>query len=198
MSSIYFSQNARFVLVTPSDWPAPGWFKKGSPSVHSHYLVKLGHSPHCHAQAYGKAVREANVPCRLGRNFKVAACVVCEDSEGRFLLTRRERNMGFFARAWVFPGGHIEVDEGLDEGALREFREETGIEIEVHKERGKQNRSYSYKGTDVIVEPFFAFESTTRYNMQDPARPGPPNVAHLIIFFKMRLSVKCSEVPLNL
>ena len=37
--------------------------------------------------------------------------------------------MGFFPSAWVFPGGHIEVDEGLDEGALREFFEETGVFI---------------------------------------------------------------------
>ena len=39
--------------------------------------------------------------------------------------------MKFFPRAWVFPGGHIEVDEGLDEGALREFFEETGVEVKT-------------------------------------------------------------------
>ena len=33
-----------------------------------------------------------------------------------------------------FPGGHIEVDEGLDEGALREFHEETGVKVTLeHK-----------------------------------------------------------------
>lgn len=62
-----------------------------------------------------------------GHNYKAAACVVCLDSEGKFLITRRERNMSFFPKAWVFPGGHLDADEGLDEGGLREFYEETGV-----------------------------------------------------------------------
>ena len=48
--------------------------------------------------------------------------------------------MGFFPRAWVFPGGHTEVDEGLDEGALREFAEETGVQIETIKTKGQAER----------------------------------------------------------
>ena len=75
-----------------------------------------------------------------GRNYKVACCVVCEDSEGRLLLSRRNRRMGFFPSAWVFPGGHIEVDEGLDEGALREFHEEIGIEIQTRRTEGQEER----------------------------------------------------------
>ena len=39
--------------------------------------------------------------------------------------------MSFFPRAWVFPGGHIEVDEGLDEGSLREFFEEVGVDVKT-------------------------------------------------------------------
>ena len=54
--------------------------------------------------------------------------------------------MAFFPRAWVFPGGHIEVDEGLDEGSLREFFEETGVHIRTKKVKGQSNRVYSYAG----------------------------------------------------
>ena len=39
--------------------------------------------------------------------------------------------MGSFPSAWVFPGGHLEVDEGLEEGSLREFFEEIGVEIKT-------------------------------------------------------------------
>lgn len=39
--------------------------------------------------------------------------------------------MKFWPKAWVFPGGHIEVDEGLDEGALREVFEETGVDVKT-------------------------------------------------------------------
>ena len=52
--------------------------------------------------------------------------------------------MGFFPSAWVFPGGHIEVDEGLDEGALREFFEETGVQVKTAILVDKEDRKYSY------------------------------------------------------
>ena len=81
----------------------------------------------CSALQYRKAVKDAKVAWECGRNYKAAGCIVCQDSEGRYLLTRRNRRMGFYPSAWVFPGGHLEVDEGLDEGALREFFEETGV-----------------------------------------------------------------------
>ena len=42
--------------------------------------------------------------------------------------------MGFFPSAWVFPGGHIEVDEGLDEGV----QVKTAISVD------KEDRKYSY------------------------------------------------------
>ena len=45
--------------------------------------------------------------------------------------------MKFWPSAWVFPGGHIEVDENLDEGALREFYEETGIKVSVTYQQGQ-------------------------------------------------------------
>lgn len=54
--------------------------------------------------------------------------------------------MHFWPSAWVFPGGHIEVDEGLDEGSLREFYEETGVEVQVDRVDGGSETRYSYAG----------------------------------------------------
>ena len=95
----------------------PDWYNKGLPHLQSHYNVKLGHSTPCN----GKLSQVT------GRNFKGAGCVVCQDSEGRYLITRRSSRMAFWPSAWVYPGGHIEVNEGLDEGSLRELYEETGV-----------------------------------------------------------------------
>lgn len=52
------------------------------------------------------------------------ACVVVEE-QGRFLLLRRPEGM------MVFPGGFIRWREYPEEAALREVREETGIEVRL-------------------------------------------------------------------
>jgi len=46
--------------------------------------------------------------------------------EGRILLTQREDSA-----AWCLPGGHVDPGESLAETAMRECREETGLEVHV-------------------------------------------------------------------
>jgi 8-oxo-dGTP pyrophosphatase MutT (NUDIX family) len=50
------------------------------------------------------------------------ACI--RDSEGRILLLRRADGL------WSVPGGGLEPGERLDQAAVREVREETGLEVE--------------------------------------------------------------------
>jgi ADP-ribose pyrophosphatase YjhB (NUDIX family) len=45
--------------------------------------------------------------------------------EGRLLLGQRREG------AWCIPCGYLEGDEEPAEGARREFREETGLEVEI-------------------------------------------------------------------
>jgi mutator protein MutT len=47
----------------------------------------------------------------------------------RVLLVRRARPP--LAAFWSFPGGVVEIGERLQEAAVREVREETGLEVEV-------------------------------------------------------------------
>ncbi|MBN1284804.1 MAG: NUDIX domain-containing protein [Anaerolineae bacterium] len=46
--------------------------------------------------------------------------------DGRIVLTRRED-----FEVWCLPGGHLEPNETLVQTALREAREETGLEVEL-------------------------------------------------------------------
>ena len=58
-----------------------------------------------------------------------AAVVVLFDHLGRALLTRRAGHLRKFPGQWVFPGGVVEKHESLEEGAVREVFEETGLTI---------------------------------------------------------------------
>ncbi|WP_211169073.1 NUDIX hydrolase [Aromatoleum toluvorans] len=54
---------------------------------------------------------------------------VLMEREGRILLMRRA-GTGFFDGLYSLPGGHVEADESLGRTAVREMREEVGVEID--------------------------------------------------------------------
>jgi ADP-ribose pyrophosphatase YjhB (NUDIX family) len=47
--------------------------------------------------------------------------------EGMVLLARRSQHRTTYPGLWSFPGGHVERDETLTEGLVREAREEVGV-----------------------------------------------------------------------
>ncbi|MBI5355593.1 MAG: NUDIX hydrolase [Candidatus Aenigmarchaeota archaeon] len=46
---------------------------------------------------------------------------------GKIVLIYRKN----FPRGWALPGGHVDAGETLKEAAIREAKEETGLEIEI-------------------------------------------------------------------
>ena len=53
-------------------------------------------------------------------------------SKGQVLLTKRSENAGKYPNFWAVPMGHVEKGEKFIEGAVREFIEETQIEIDIN------------------------------------------------------------------
>lgn len=64
--------------------------------------------------------------------LSVAVCAV--EKDGKLLLLRRKR--GDYQGLWSLPGGKIEHDEHLSEAAVREVREELGIETSFRRYLG--------------------------------------------------------------
>ena len=55
-----------------------------------------------------------------------------EDERGRVLVVKhRPERGGFWQGKWICPGGELEPGETIEEGIIREVREETRLEIEL-------------------------------------------------------------------
>jgi ADP-ribose pyrophosphatase YjhB (NUDIX family) len=77
-------------------------------------------------------------------NPKVVGATIPEQ-DGKVLLTRRSISPG--NGLWTFPGGFVDFDETVPAAAIRETREETGLEVAL---QGLLD-VYSFPASPVIV-----------------------------------------------
>ncbi len=53
---------------------------------------------------------------------------------GKLLLVQRNQNPN--RGAWSFPSGFVDAGEGLEEAAVRETKEETGLDVRIQRQLG--------------------------------------------------------------
>ncbi|KAB7496081.1 Nucleoside diphosphate-linked moiety X motif 17, partial [Armadillidium nasatum] len=92
-----------------------------------HYSTE--HPSFCPLLIISEEERSSLTEETLGRGIDVGVAIILETSDEKILLTRRARHMRTFPGVWVPPGGHVELNETLEEAGLRELSEETGLSI---------------------------------------------------------------------
>ena len=76
---------------------------------------------------------------------KVAVGTIVRTEDDRIVLVRRAIEPGY--GLWVFPGGYVDRGETVTAAALRETREEAGLDVRLD---GLVN-IYSYPGRPIII-----------------------------------------------
>ena len=66
----------------------------------------------------------------------VGVGAVIHDGNGKYFLSQRGKQANNERGKWEFPGGGVEFGERLEETAIREMKEEFGIDVEVIENLG--------------------------------------------------------------
>ncbi|MFG2120753.1 NUDIX domain-containing protein [Streptomyces sp. NPDC048710] len=74
----------------------------------------------------GRRDYEDDPTAPVANSLVPAASAVVVDDSGRILLQRRSDN-----GMWALPGGAMNIGESLPDCAVRETREETGLDVEI-------------------------------------------------------------------
>ena len=81
---------------------------------------------------------------------KIAVGTVIRMEDGRIVLVRRAIEPGY--GKWVFPGGYVDRGEEITLAAIREAREESGLDVRIDH----LINIYSYAGRTPIVVVYAA------------------------------------------
>ena len=95
----------------------------------------------------------------LGIRVGVGAVVL--DGSGRVLLVKHhpsdEPRKFFWKGRWICPGGMLDFGESLEEGARREVREETGLDIEIVRPLAPADRLILWNGRKYMQVVYIDF-----------------------------------------
>jgi 8-oxo-dGTP pyrophosphatase MutT (NUDIX family) len=67
----------------------------------------------------------------LGRTHLCSECYVIKDD--KVLLFKRSETASKFPGYWIGPGGHVDSNDDAVTAAIREMKEEAGVEIELNE-----------------------------------------------------------------
>jgi 8-oxo-dGTP pyrophosphatase MutT (NUDIX family) len=101
--------------------------------------------------------------------------VVEEEAEPAFLLTRRAATLRSHGGQWALPGGSLDAEEATTDAALRELREEVGLNLDGSSVLGLLDDYATRSG--FVITPVVVWAGA----LSAPLEPHAPEVAELYV-----------------
>lgn len=93
--------------------------------------------------------------------------IVVDDNSRVFAVKHRDRDTNGESEFWAIPGGGLDIGESLDEGLIREFKEELGIKPEIGRLLFMQQFIFTHRDGRQSEKMEFFFHVTNTADFQD-------------------------------
>jgi len=104
---------------------------------------------------------------------KVSICSwIIVDEIWRILLIKRKYDKKYFSNYWSFPWGHHEEWETLEQGAIREVKEEVGLDFEIEKSFHKLERYSVDDGEKLVSHHYYLWKINWEIKIQEEECDG--------------------------
>ncbi|WP_152393639.1 NUDIX hydrolase [Paenibacillus guangzhouensis] len=93
------------------------------------------------------------------------ASVLIHDEQGRILVVQNGQGTSSY---WSLPGGEVEEGETLEQGAIREAKEETGYDIAITGLNSLREMYFTARESHALIITFTAIIIGGSIQLQDP------------------------------
>lgn len=132
------------------------------------------------------------------RRVDVAYALILDDTSPKILMVKNKGNA-----SWSLPGGAVEKEETLDQAAIREAKEETGLDVKVQGIIAINECIFEKKQEHAIFFTFRAeviggsLELVRPHEISEIAWMDVDKAGELIPYFKdgIRSLVEGNEIP---
>lgn len=105
----------------------------------------------------------------MTESVRIGLGIIIENSDGKILVGKRK---GAHASFYSIPGGHLELGETFEDGAIREIKEETDLDIVNPKVISVTNglKTYKNEGLHYVSIALLATEFSGELKIMEPQK----------------------------
>ncbi|KAM9241803.1 LOW QUALITY PROTEIN: nucleoside diphosphate-linked moiety X motif 17 [Dugong dugon] len=149
--------------------------------------LPLPRPPFCPFAALDQQPRTSAPELPTNRGVDLGVAVILQSSDQTVLLTRRTRTLSISPDLWVPPSGHVELEEELLDGGLRELWEESGLQLSqgqfsrvllgLWESASPPRLSWGFPKYHHIVLYLLVISQESQQQLQAQIQPNPSDVS---------------------